>query len=502
MKALSRKVPGLNKVLIPVAISYCLISSSSILAEEPPTEPVTATPAADAQTSEPPVPETSVLETPAPEAASATAPVIDDTQATTEVSAPLDELQQKLDKANYKDAYALASSLLLEHEGDEKFDFMFAMAALETGQYDEAQFVLERLTLSHPDNPRYQLELARTLYFSGNLKAARQEFNEVLAQNPPAEVQRKINLFLGKIDKADDRLQPGLDFYAELSTGWDSNINSATSDKTGEYLDPLTLEIGNAILGKNSRELGSAFIGGRFSSQYQHPISKHTAVEVKAGLNAKHNSEVSDFDLDIFDLSTGIHQLLGNHKLKADIKFQQFWLGGDTYQSQIGVSGEWRYLTETQWQYWANILAASNSNDVNENLDAEPLVLTLGMHIPAGPLRHNISVYFGSDEEKNIKGKEYGKDYFGGTYRNILYLTPGQQVFGSGSLHQAEYHGPSSITGQTRSDIAVHLLAGWQMQWGQQTLIKTALGYSISDSNIDIYDYQKAKLEVGLGYQF
>jgi tetratricopeptide (TPR) repeat protein len=113
------------------------------------------------------------------------------------------QILQKLIKLVAESKFALAYqtglSIHNEWEGDESFDFNFALAAAQTGHYNRAIFPFERLLENNPNNNRYRLELARCHFFLNNYHAAQREFNLVLASNPPAEVQAHIDRFLTRI---------------------------------------------------------------------------------------------------------------------------------------------------------------------------------------------------------------------------------------------------------------------------------------------------------------
>ncbi|MEL7399448.1 MAG: tetratricopeptide repeat protein, partial [Pseudomonadota bacterium] len=111
----------------------------------------------------------------------------------------LQRLTQYINQQQYDQAYQLASDQLAQLEGDPTFDFNYGFSAAQTGRYNEALFVFERLTSEYPGVPRYRLELARCYYYLGQLDNAESEFRRVQAINPPTQVQQTINLFLDRI---------------------------------------------------------------------------------------------------------------------------------------------------------------------------------------------------------------------------------------------------------------------------------------------------------------
>lgn len=91
----------------------------------------------------------------------------------------LTELTQLIEQSKFPLAYQLGLTMHEEWEGDEQFDFNFALAASQTGHYNQAIFAFERLLDAHPNNLRFRLEMARCYYFLNNHEAAKREFTTV-----------------------------------------------------------------------------------------------------------------------------------------------------------------------------------------------------------------------------------------------------------------------------------------------------------------------------------
>jgi tetratricopeptide (TPR) repeat protein len=101
----------------------------------------------------------------------------------------------------YQEAYTLGIQLMDELEGEPEFDFLFGLAAIETGRPNEAVFALERITYTYPDQQRVKLELGRALYLMNDLPGSREMFNEVLATNPADNIRANIQVFIDLIDE-------------------------------------------------------------------------------------------------------------------------------------------------------------------------------------------------------------------------------------------------------------------------------------------------------------
>ncbi|MDD9818859.1 MAG: surface lipoprotein assembly modifier [Gammaproteobacteria bacterium] len=108
--------------------------------------------------------------------------------------------------------------------------FLRGLAALGRGDYDRAAGIFNAILVARPGLLRVRLELARALFLKNSPRsdrAARRQFERVLAARPPAPVARNIRAFLGAIRS---RRAWELDFSFALLP--DSNINRAPSSRT------------------------------------------------------------------------------------------------------------------------------------------------------------------------------------------------------------------------------------------------------------------------------
>ena len=65
---------------------------------------------------------------------------------------PIEEMDSLVSAGNYQAAYDLGTQNLAEWEGDSQFDFLYGLAALESGNANEAVFALERVAATTTDN--------------------------------------------------------------------------------------------------------------------------------------------------------------------------------------------------------------------------------------------------------------------------------------------------------------------------------------------------------------
>ncbi len=155
------------------------------------------------------------------------------------------------------------------------------------------------LLVIDPSLVRVRLELARTFFFQEKDRLAKENFERVLAGNPPQSVQDNINIFLQKI-KARRRLR----LATGVSVIRDSNYNNQASDKTILF-SPFGPAGPTLPFIANTPEPKSGFgvsLTGR--ADYRHPISEN--LNARASVSVQ-RSELpgKDFDQSSLDFSLG-----------------------------------------------------------------------------------------------------------------------------------------------------------------------------------------------------
>ena len=224
-------------------------------------------------------------------------------------AARMDALAVLIKRQQYPQAYELAKRMLADNEGLPKFDFQYGMAAVESGHYDQALFAFERFVLGFPNQTRYRLELARTHFYLRNLVRAEVEFNNVLKQNPPEPVKKNVMIFMDRITDLKRSVESKFMLVLDVGGGYDSNINSATSEKElpkEELIFPVDIALDDA-----SRETGSAYWSALAHMAYISPLTKTSAFDLRLVASNRSNS-----DTPIYDLTTATSEL-GTPRLRV-----------------------------------------------------------------------------------------------------------------------------------------------------------------------------------------
>ena len=80
-----------------------------------------------------------------------------------EATNPLEKAQALIDSGKAEEAYDLLKPYQASLEGEAAFDYVFALAAQDTGRTVEAIFALERVVDAFPEHGPARAELARLI---------------------------------------------------------------------------------------------------------------------------------------------------------------------------------------------------------------------------------------------------------------------------------------------------------------------------------------------------
>jgi hypothetical protein len=407
-------------------------------------------------------------------------------------------------------AYRMGLTLQEFWEGDEKFDFNFALAAAQTAHYNQAVFPFQRLLEAHPNNLRFRLELARCHFFLNNLNAAEREFKQVAASRPPKEVQGHINRFLNRIAEKKQQVTQSWNAGAGLMLGYDSNINAAADLDAIEatfYLNDSPALTGVLSLEDEQKSQASSYYQLQGFGQYQQPLSKRTSFDLSLTAAMKDNSIDDSYDLTNLAANGGFRLLRSNHNVRFGGTFRQYWLAGESLQNQLLANVRWQWYLSPLWKTNAEFEAGQQDNDQNDALDFSQWQGKFALNRNAGGLGQNFQLSFGSDIAKDKVNEFQGRNYYAFNYQAQQTLTSSQQMYALVNYRTNTYSAAFAddhifFAGETRKDQLIQLIAGWSYQFMPNTAAKAQLSHSQNQSNLELYDYQRTLVEAGLTISF
>lgn len=414
-------------------------------------------------------------------------------------ASPIADMKLAIQQQNYQQAYALAQQHP-DYEGDPDFDYYYGLSAVQVGDFYSALFIFERLSHAYPEQLRYRVELARAHVMLQHWDAAEAHFVYVLSQQPPAIVVQRIEAFLQHIEQQRHRQHSQWHHVLRLGGGYDSNINSATRQSEIDVLDGLF----TALLNKEQRETSSAFQQLSMMSLWLKPISKTQQFSAHVHGSYKHNQVNRDYDLGQLTGYGRFEQRHHDHRWSLQAGVQQLWLAERQYQQQWHTTAGWEYLASPHWQPETRLTLRQQSNRQNDDLDLTRIELNQSLRYqqPHWHARMTLLAQHDTNQEKQL-----ARDTQGIQLSSHYQLTPRHALLAMAQWQQHHYSKrlPSShlfAANERRHDDSQLLWISYHYQWSKQLGLFLQTSYQRSNSNIEIYDYNRTLIDSGLVFTF
>ncbi len=412
----------------------------------------------------------------------------------------VETLEIMLERGDYQAAYAQAQMLEADQAGDPRFDFMFGLAALESGHAQESVFALERVLVAVPEDHRARLELARAHFVLGNFEQSEVLFNTVLAADPPPKVKENIELFLYELSLRNKMRDHQLSSFAEFTLGYDSNINSATTE------DNISLPIGLVLsLGETSRELGDEFAEINAGINYLQLLRKDMGYFLSATLSERQNDSYNPFDTRLLGLSGGYIYQASGQSFRVPLQYQYLAVDRDRFRSSLGLGLEWSMMPLPAAQLVLFSQWAQQRHTASEELrDVDLTLLGFGLSyaVEQFALTLSLSAYLADESPKETGGEHFGREYSG--LRLLTSWRPHNvhefQLTLSGQ--QTEHDALHPSFGTIREDDYRQASIDWIWSFNAQWRYSIGVTHSRNDSNLPIYTYTRSQQYMSLRYVF
>ncbi|MFT6114339.1 MAG: hypothetical protein ACJA10_001280 [Oleispira sp.] len=431
--------------------------------------------------------------------------------ASSEEQSKLIQLIMLIETSKFDLAYSMGLEMNTEWEGDEKFDFNFALAAAQTGHFNQAVFPFERLLENTPNNLRFRLELARCYFFLNNLPAAEREFNLVANNNPPKEVQNNIKRFLDRIAEQKQQVNQTWVAGVGIAIGHDSNINAAAdidAINATFYEANVPVLTGSLILSNKQKSKASNYYQLQGYGYYKQPLSKRSSLDARVSASQKDNAVNNDYDLTNISLNGGFTILRSNHNVRLGGTARQYWLAGEKLQNQLLANVRWQWYFAPSWKAQAELEAGHQDNSQNDALDFNQWQSKLGIQRNNNQgLVQNLQFSLGSNIAKERKNDFRGSDYYSLGYQAQQQLAEKQKLYVLASVRNNNYASDFAdddifFAGELRKDNIKQITAGWVYNLMPTTAVKLQINHSKNQSNLELYDYQRTLIEAGLTLAF
>ncbi len=415
--------------------------------------------------------------------------------------ARLEALAILIKRKQYPQAFDLADRLVQQYEGDAEFDFQYGMAAVETGHFDEALFAFERLVIGAPKQARFRAELARTHFYLRNLVRAKIEFEKVLKQKPPQAVVANVTKFLEQIEDLQHQVEPRFMFALDMAGGFDSNINSATDERSLDLIIDDVL-FSDVPLNDDSRETASSYWSTLLNFGYLSPLTKTSSYDLRVIYSNRTNSETELYNLDTAMGEVGFSFFTGRIRWRTAGRYQYVQLNSEEFINTTSFIVQSQYLLRRGASYGLTMNIGQSSYPSNPEGDLTQQ--TYNLSYTSAPKKRSwmFSFIFGGDSAESSTNEYNAKNYQGFNYQSTYLWGQRGSRYWLFTLISSEYDAVNPSQTKIRKDLATTFGLGWRFAFNSSFSIRNDYSLSYTDSTNTTNTYKRAKTEFGLTYSF
>jgi len=398
---------------------------------------------------------------------------------------------------------------------DAEIEFKKAMAARNSGNLEDSIVIFESILSQEPLLHRARLELAVAYFRATQFEEAERNARKVLADpKTPASVRLSIIAFLAKIKSERKRFEKVDSRYSvSVSAGYlyDTNVN------VGPSSDVINIGTATLRLGSGSKPQGDGAItlSGTFNYSYQtgktvNVGGKTAAVlwQSQASIYSKQYEDLSEFNLDVLSLSTGIAFVAPGHwRSNVSLRVDSIELGSDAlaFYTSLLPSITWQLNKTTDLSLNASLVDRDykKSNDEARDSVYKSIGVTIGKRYLKGKLALQAGLTLFNENADNDRFSRDGTQVFLGA--NWQAWKNGS-VYINASQRDSKHDDPEPLFNEKRDERLQRFELGFRHQFTSSYLDKWLLkgSYSNTDnaSNIDIYTYDREVTSVTFSRDF
>ena len=400
------------------------------------------------------------------------------------------EVRERLQAGNAAGAYELLLQYEVDWSGEADYDYLFGIAALDSGVPSEAIFSLQRVVAAQPEFSGGRLELARAYFEIGDNELARTEFEQILTENPPANVLTATNDYLDAIEARARTYTADIQYSLDLGFGYDTNAPAATADDI--FL--------NFQLSPNNLEQDSMMFSTAVGAIYNRPLSPESQLLLTARIDHKALPSTHFVDSSNADIGAGWTFNRGPHTVSVTANYLYSWLDRDGQKDDIGITGSYiRELSDT----WT-ILGFARASQVRfedealqvQDVDRLSYGVTLVQAYSSALL--NVSLTGGRDDAEQ-SASPFSLDTYGLTVSNTWYRPNGRAYFADATFSTTEYDDPFFGIDRTDDLMAFSVGATLNKFPARDWVTTFRVGFSEKDSDVSLYEFDR--VETGFTFQ-
>lgn len=390
-----------------------------------------------------------------------------------------------MNAGKFAEAFEVLKLALVDFPQDQDIRFLIGQCALELNRPGEAIVHFEAMLAASPNLPRVRLELARAYTADKRYDLAREQFNLVIASNPPPAVGENVQKFLTMIDSR----RP---WHGRLSASLmsDSNVNTGPGSASILAGAPTS----QTITGRSDHAWNLIA-----SLSHIHAVDNAFAWQSDVSVNLLDYHEENASDLDMLSVSTGPTWALGQYTVSIPLVHDRIKVGHDPYSHSTGIAPQLHYAVSPDLQLTSSLSLASRKHDKPSAVARNGQV-----HSVTGGARIRLSDALHLQPSLRYSREQTTEDYFdNSSLAASLGLTSswpeGLTLFAQPTITQINYAAPDPFLAGA-CDGCNNTRRDWQYQFTVnlsrpigKTGLSAALGYTYTrnDSNVGLNDYTR-----------
>jgi len=419
-----------------------------------------------------------------------------------EVNLDLPQAERLLREGKAEDAYRLLAPHEFAQAGQEEFDYVLGVAALESGKADLATLIFERVLAVNPNHAAARLDMGRAYFALGDMDRARTEFESVRRFSPPPAALTTIDQYMAAIEKQSSGKALRLTGYVDSTVGRDSNVNSSTAQ--GSLFIPLFGA--NLTLATDSVKRQDYFLsyGGGIDAGYA--LTERFSILAGADLKRRANYRADTFDSQSLDVRAGAQYAGENDTLRLTLGQNRYDLDNASYRNTQNVLAEWRRTLDARTQLslfgqdsrarYLQEAARSNSSNLFmygvggvRVLDERTRTFVFASLFRGA----DVATDARSDSDRRLHGLRIGMQRA---------LMAEADWFASASTQKSTYALENAIFTVTRKDYQYDLATGVNWQMNRDWLLRPQMTYTRNDSNLALNDFDRYEVSLMLRRDF
>lgn len=426
----------------------------------------------------------------------------------------LREADELITKGKSADAYALLEPLELEHAGEQHFDYLLGVAALDSGKPDKATLAFERVLMVNPNHVAARLEMARAYYQLGDMLRAKAEFETVLQQNPPSSTRATIQKYLDAIAALDPARKTHVSGYAEGTVGRDSNVNNSTTQSQVTVNIPAVGPVVAALTPTNLKSPDN-YYGVAAGGAVAHSLSPSWGLYAGADLNQRTYNAQKNFDAMGAEARAGAIYGAEADRVRFGMLGGIYNLGGTRNRNAAGLNADWGHTLSpsNQMSLFGQYLQYRFADIAMQVNDFNQQAVGAGWaHVLAdGKSVLSAALYTGSEQDTSSiittatpnGGRTDGVERFNGVrVGGQTFYGENTVLFASAGWQGGRYSRINPFFLVQRADRFHDLTLGADWHWDKLWSLRPQVTFFRNNSNIVIYSYNRTDVSLTLRREF